>query len=64
MGNRPAPSLPTPKQIRDVHEIIAELYPGARIAKVGPEGITFIYPDAPVISGDQWRGKPFSAEGT
>jgi len=63
MARVAAPSLPTPSQIKAVHQTVAQLFPGGRIARVGPEGVTFDYPDAPSSSGDDWRGKPFSAEG-
>jgi len=63
MARRGAPSLPTQHQIKEVHEAVAALHPGARIARVGPEGIEFYYPDNNAASGADWRGKPFSAEG-
>jgi len=53
-----APSLPTPKQIRDVHEIVAPLHPGARIKAVGPEGVIFEYPGAAATVADPDAGKP------
>lgn len=60
------PSLPTPKQIREAHEVVAELYPGARIKQVGPEGVIFEYPAAGRAEAEvsKWQGRPFSAEGT
>lgn len=60
MSRRPAPSLPTPDQIRKAFEAVAALSPGARIARVGPEGVTFEYPDASKGDGNVWAGKPFS----
>ena len=62
MPGRPSPSLPTPKQIRAVHEAVAALHPGARIVKVGPEGVTFDYPDSSAPREGDWRGRPFSAD--
>lgn len=63
MPRRPAPAIPTPDQIRSAHKTVAELIPGARIAKVGPDGISFDYPDATTPNASEWRGKPFSADG-
>ena len=62
MGNRPAPSLPTPKQIKATAEAVQALHPGAVIGRVGPEGVSFIYPDQITLNGDDWRGQPFSAD--
>jgi len=61
MPTRRSPSLPTQKQIRDVQETVAEMHPNARILSIGPNGITFEYPDAAIPIESQWRGKPFSA---
>jgi len=59
-----APAIPTPKQIRDVHQTVAKLCPGARLTRVGPEGVSFEHPGSPAVStspaDDQWAGKPFS----
>ena len=63
MGRASAPQMPTPRQIREAAEAVAAIHPGARIARVGPEGIEFHYPDAAAAPGGEWRGKPFSAEG-
>ena len=63
MGNRLAPSLPTPKQIETVYAAVRAVHPNARIARVGPEGITFDYPDSSKAWEQEWQGKPFSAEG-
>lgn len=62
MSRPSAPSMPTESQIQDVHKIVAELYPGARIVRVGPEGVSFDYPDtkAPAAPADGWTGSPFS----
>lgn len=65
MAGRPAPSLPTPKQIADAHEAVAALYPAVRIIRVGPDGVTFDYPDMTTTNTgpDPWVGKPFSDRG-
>lgn len=39
-----APSMPTERQIRDANKLMKELYPNARISRIGPEGVTFDYP--------------------
>lgn len=44
MGSKPAPSMPTPKQINAAHKHVTELCPDARIIRVGPDGIAFGYP--------------------
>ena len=64
MSRVPAPSLPTAKQIREVHETVAALFPGVRISQVGPGGVVFEYPEASAPSPDGWRGKPFAPERT
>ncbi len=37
--------MPTEKQIRDAVEVVTKLCPGARIVRVGPDGVEFDYPD-------------------
>ena len=61
MARPAAPSMPTETQIRETHKVVAALTPGARIARVGPEGIVFEYPDTPSQDG-QYRGTPFAPE--
>lgn len=63
MSRPSAPSFPTPRQIREVYETVAALYPGVRIANVGPDGVTFDYGDNSPAGQDAWRGKSFSADG-
>lgn len=63
MARAGSPKMPTPHQIEEVHKAVTALHPGARIARVGPEGIEFTYPDAANAPGSEWRGRPFSAEG-
>ena len=60
MGSRPAPTMPTPNQIRLAHETVRALYPHARIKAVGPDGVTFEYPDA-ANAPDPLEVRPFSA---
>lgn len=53
-----APSMPTARQIQEAHETVCALYPAARIARVGPEGVTFDYPEA--SAGDaRYANLPF-----
>lgn len=47
-----APSMPTKHQISEVHRIVTELHPDARIVRVGPEGVTWGYPDGTIVSID------------
>lgn len=44
MPRTAAPSMPTERQIRDALKAVALVHPDARIARVGPEGVTFEYP--------------------
>lgn len=62
MARRSAPSMPTERQIQDAAKAVALVHPDARIARVGPEGITFEYPQGRAAAG-AWANKPFSAEG-
>ncbi|MGM0584266.1 MAG: hypothetical protein ACQEUZ_06415 [Pseudomonadota bacterium] len=61
MPARPSPAVPTPKAIRDAFKAVRELCPGARIARVGPQGVEFVYPDAdsPAQETDPWQGEKF-----
>lgn len=63
MSRPGSPSMPTERQIQEAHKAVAALYPNARIARVGPEGVTFEYTDAPAAKGNQWAGVPFAAGG-
>lgn len=60
MSRPAAPSFPTPKQISDTNETVARLYPHARIARVGPNGVEFEYPDSAKHDGKAYVGRPFS----
>lgn len=61
MSRRAAPSMPTPNQIEEVQKVVVALYPAARIAGVGPNGVIFEYPDI-AQPDSQYRGKPFAPE--
>lgn len=56
-----SPSMPTKRQIEEAFKAAKELCPGARIKGVGPEGVTFDYPDRDGAS-HEWEGKPFSGD--
>ncbi|MBP0484640.1 hypothetical protein [Sagittula salina] len=43
MAKAPAPSMPTPNQIKDAWEAVREINPMARIVAVGPDGVKFDY---------------------
>ncbi len=60
MSRPSAPSMPTPKQVRDLSAIMTELNPDARIQRIGPDGVTYIYGDQ--IEVQQWSNEPFSGE--
>jgi len=45
MSKPASPSMPTRRQIAEAVEAVRELFPNARIAKVGPDGVEFAYPD-------------------
>ena len=55
-----APSMPTAHQIKEAHDTVVALFPGARIKAVGPDGVLFDYPDAASIGGGKWEDKPFT----
>lgn len=62
MARTPAPQMPTPKQIEDAHAAVCRLHPGARIVRVGPNGVEFEYPDRGKPAPDpRWDNQPFSA---
>ena len=56
-----APSMPTENQIKEAFKVVKALSPGARIARVGPEGVVFDYPDT-AQPDSQYRGRPFAPE--
>lgn len=62
MSRTPAPAMPTEKQIRHADDIVRALHPGARIVRVGADGVTFAYPDDDIPS-DKWKGLAFSGDG-
>lgn len=62
MARPSAPSMPTERQIQDAFKAVTRVHPGARIACVGPEGVSFDYP-AERRQASIWDNKPFSAEG-
>ncbi|UWR22626.1 hypothetical protein [Sulfitobacter sp. S190] len=59
MGKPLAPSMPTPKQIEQAFSAAKELCPGVRIKAIGPDGVSFEYPEENSAAGE-WEGKPFS----
>lgn len=52
--------MPTAAQIAAAYEAVKAVCPDARIKSVGPEGVTFEYPDG-TIDNEQWKDKPFAA---
>lgn len=52
--------MPTEKQIRDLSELMSKLNPDAKIHRIGPDGVTFVYDDQ--LSFQSWADEPFSAE--
>ena len=56
-----SPSMPTKRQIEEAYQVARVLCTGARIKGVGPEGVTFDYPDRDSAS-HKWEGKPFSGD--
>ena len=54
-----APSMPTSTQIAEAHKHVSGIHPDARIRRVGPDGIEFVYPDE--VGGAQASVKPFNA---
>lgn len=63
MGRVSAPSMPTERQVKEAHAVATSLCPGARIKNIGPEGVTFDYPDN-AQTASEWDHRPFSGEGT
>lgn len=62
MARPSAPSMPTERQIQEAFKAVSLVHPGARIARVGPEGVSFEYPEGRK-QADTWHNRPFSAEG-
>lgn len=60
MSRPAAPSMPTEKQVREAHAIVASLHPGAKILRVGPDGVTFDYGGQGAANN---ADRPFSAGG-
>lgn len=56
-----SPSMPTKRQIEEAFQVARDLCPGARIKGVGPEGVTFDYPERD-SAVSEWEGKPFSGD--
>lgn len=56
-----SPSMPTTRQIKEVCKVTQQLYPNARIKRIGPDGVDFDYPDKVEVQ-DIWSGKPFSGD--
>lgn len=55
--------MPTKRQIEEALQVARQSCPGARIKGVGPDGVTFDYPDKNSAS-PEWDGKPFSGDAT
>lgn len=60
MSKPSAPSMPTPRQIEEAYKIASTLNPGARVVRVGPDGVTFDYPDMHNPDA-KYQGKPFGS---
>lgn len=68
MSRPAAPSMPTEKQIRDLYEVVSTLSPGAKISRIGPDGVTFNYrvnedDDSGGSGSGGFPDRPFSARG-
>lgn len=59
MSRPGAPSMPTERQIQEAHKTVSKLSPGARVKRVGKEGVDFDYPEE---SGQMTFDKPFGAD--
>jgi len=53
--------MPTEKQVREAFAVVQALCPGARIKSIGPDGITYLYPDELGTSTSD-RVQPFSGD--
>lgn len=62
MSRTASPSMPTERQIAQAFKVVTTLHPNARIARVGPEGVSFEYPDGAKAKSQNWDNRPFSAE--
>jgi hypothetical protein len=58
MSKPKAPGLPTEAQISATFNAVKAIDPTARIKRVGPDGVEFIYSEADAAD-DGWSGKPF-----
>lgn len=56
MARPTAPSMPTPKQVKDAFEMAKKLCPGVRLTGIGPDGIRLEYPKG---GQPEWDGKAF-----
>ena len=56
-----SPSMPTKRQIEEAYAVARDLCPGVRLKTVGPEGVTFDYPDQ-AKAPTEWDDKPFSGD--
>ena len=61
MPSRPSPSMPTKRQIDEAYAAASALCPDVRIKCIGPDGVTFDYPDN-TTSKSKWHDKPFSGD--
>lgn len=52
--------MPTEHQVKATFELVKKLCPDARIKAVGPDGVTFLYPDEINPTGEG-PVNPFSA---
>ncbi|MGR3783091.1 MAG: hypothetical protein ACU0DT_17735 [Albimonas sp.] len=52
MSRAPAPQMPTPTQVREAMKLAREIDPAARIARIGPDGVSFDYPGGKVNPSD------------
>jgi hypothetical protein len=52
--------MPTRTQVKEIFDTVSSLHPGARIKAVGPDGVTFDYPDAAALDTSNWKDKPFT----
>lgn len=60
MPRRPAPMMPTERQIKLAYKVAKEIDPAARISRIGPEGVTFDYPSEEE-DHSKFKGRSFGA---